>query len=568
MLGFIQILGGLGLFIFGISLLSAGMEKLAGDQIQKWLDRVTNSRIKSMAFGTAATALLQSSGLLMVTMIGLVNANLMTVVQSISVMLGQEIGTTVTAQIVAFEIGNFRLILVILGLIFLEFFPNRDWKKYGQILMGLGIIFVGMGYMSSALSLLVEIPWVNSLLTAMGQYPWVGIVVGIVATAITQSSTAVSSMAVAMGMSDAITLQGAIGIILGANIGSCITGLIAALRLSAVARQVSYAQILINVIGVLIFIPFIPQFAAFIERTSPELPRQIANAHTIFNVSVSLLLFPFVRQIADIAGRLAPADPTKGKQRVTTYIDEMQYAVPAVALTEASRELYHLGQVTAEMVELSCQALLEKDTANAEKVLIMEDKVVDPVTRELDHFVNRLMGAELSLAQQKRVIQIKSLLVDIERVGDMAEDIALYAKDRIIADIPFTSDAIDNLRQLSRSAHSIYCQSLQAFQESDPILASKVCQAESEFDVLYWKTRETHIQRLEAGTCHTKADVIFTETLRLLERISDHADNLGVSVSRNLNPAYFAHITEQPKDSSAMPADQPHGSPSISNIGS
>lgn len=567
MLGFVQILGGLGLFIFGISLLSSGMEKLAGDQIQKWLDRVTNSRIKSVAFGTAATALLQSSGLLMVTMIGLVNANLMTVVQAISVMLGQEIGTTVTAQIVAFEIGNFRLILVILGLIFLEFFPNRDWRKFGQIFMGLGIIFVGMSYMSSALTVLVEIPWIHTLLTTMGQYPWVGVLGGIIATSITQSSTAVTSMAVAMGVSQAIALEGAIGIILGANIGSCITGLIAAVRLSATARQVSYAQIFINVVGVLLFLPFIPQFASFIERTSPELPRQIANAHTIFNVSVSLLLFPFVRQIADVARRLAPADPTKGKQKVTAYIDEMQYAVPAVALSEASRELHRLGQVTAEMVELSCQALLEENMANAERVLVMEDKVVDPVTRELDHFVNRLMGTELSLAQQKRVIQIKSLLVDIERVGDMAEDIALYAKDRIVANIPFTSDAIDDLQQLSRSAHAIYSQSLQAFQEGDPILAAEVCKAESEFDVLYWKTRATHIRRLEAGTCHTKADVIFTETLRLLERISDHADNLGVSVSRNLNPTAHTSTTEQaelPRDSSARPADQHRGSPSIS----
>ena len=242
MLGFVQILGGLALFLFGISLLSSGMEKLAGDQIQKWLDRVTNSPIKSIGFGTAATALLQSSGLLMVTMIGLVNANLMNVPQAIMVMLGQEIGTTVTAQIVAFEIGNYRLILVILGWVFLEFFPHRDWRKYGEILMGLGIIFVGMSYMSSALALLIEIPQVANALTVMGQYPLVGVLAGILATAVTQSSTAVTSMVVAMGMSNAIALPGAIGIIFGANIGSCVTGLIASLRLSATARQTSYAR--------------------------------------------------------------------------------------------------------------------------------------------------------------------------------------------------------------------------------------------------------------------------------------------------------------------------------------
>lgn len=534
MLGFIQVLGGLALFLFGISQLSSGMEKLAGEQIQKWLDRVTNSRLKSIAFGSAATALLQSSGLLMVTMIGLVNANLMAVPQAIMVMLGQEIGTTLTAQIVAFEIGNFRLILVILGWIFLEFFPHRDWRKYGQILMGLGIIFVGMSYMASAMTLLIEIPRVAGTLAMMGQYPLLGVLAGIVATALTQSSTAVTSTVVAMGMSNAIALPGAIGIILGANIGSCVTGLVASMRLSAAARQTSYAQIFINVFGVLLFLPFITPYAGLIERTSSELPRQIANAHTIFNVSVSLMLFPFVQQIAAIARKLAPDDPAEGRQKVTIYIDEMQYGVPAVAIKEAGRELVRLGEVAGEMVELSCDALLNLDTAKAERVLLLEDQVVDRVTNELENFVNNLLLGELTQAQHKRAFQIKNLLIDIERVGDMAEDIALFALDRVDRDIPFTDAALGELTQLSSFAHAIFNGALQSFRDSDAARAWAVIDAESEFDNMYWQVRETHIRRTEAGLCHPEANVIFTETLRLLERISDHSENLGVSVSRAL----------------------------------
>ncbi len=533
MIGLVQILGGLALFLFGISMLSSGMEKLAGDQIQKWLDRVTNNRIKSAAFGSAATALIQSSGLLMVTMIGLINANLMTVEQAISVMLGQEIGTTLTAQIVAFEIGNFRLILIILGLGFLEFFPKRDWSKFGEILMGLGIIFVGMSYMASALDALVEISWVASALSMMGQHPWLGIVAGMVATSITQSSTAVTSMVVAMGISDTITLKGAVGIILGANIGSCATGLIAALRLSPTARQASVAQILINVVGVLIFLPFISQFADLIQHTSAVLPRQIANAHTAFNVVVSLLLFPFVRQIAQTARRLVPAELKEEKPKVTVYIDEMQYAVPAVALNEAARELVRLGEVTAEMIELSCQALIEGDLSSAQRVLVLERQVVDPVTKELERFINTLMRSDLSHVQQKRSFQIKNLLTDIERVGDMAEDIAQFADERANANVPFTTEAIQELGQLWRCSHSIYSQSIKAFRDRNRELACEVCDAEKKFDSMYWKTRQMHIERLEAGLCHPEADVIFTETLRLLERISDHADNVGVSVSRS-----------------------------------
>ncbi len=532
MLGLLEILGGLALFLFGINLLSSGMEKLTGEQIQKWLDRMVNGRIKSMVFGAAATAMIQSSGLLMVTMIGLINANLLTVQQAIGVMLGQEIGTTLTAQIVAFNIGNYRLILVVAGFILLEFFPRRELKKFGEILFGLGIIFVGMGFMSNALEELVKIPGVSELLIEMGQRPWVGVFAGIIATAITQSSTAVSSMTVAMGMSQVITLPGAVGIILGANIGSCITGLIAAIKLSPTARQASLAQILINIFGVLVFLPFISQFAQVITLTAGDLPRQIANAHTIFNLSVSAILFPFVKPLANLVQRLIPDRPEQKKEKLTAYIDEMQYGVPAVALNEAARELVRLGEITAQMVEKSCRSLIEMDRGYAGEVLQLENEMVDPVTKELDQFVNALMQEDLSQAQRRRCIQLHNLLSDVERVGDLAEDIAQVAIERIENEVPFTGQAIEELRSVWVYAYDNYRLALRALQESSHELGQQVRSQEYQFDHLYWETRQAHIERLKAGSCHPEADVIYTETLRCLERISDHADNLGVSVSR------------------------------------
>ncbi len=534
MLGFVLILGGLALFMFGIRMLSGGMEQLTGDQIQKWLDRVTNNRLKSFAFGAAATALLQSSGLLMVTMIGLINANLMLVEQSIGIMLGQEIGTTITAQIVASDIGNYRLILVIVGFSLLELSPRRNLKKYGEICLGLGIIFVGMSFMSQALDSLMEIPWFEQLLIAIGQYPMLGVIAGLGLTALTQSSTAVTSLVVAMGISEVITLPGAVGIILGSNIGSCITGLMASLRLSQAARQASMAQITINVIGVLLFIPFVYPFADLVSQTSDELPRQIANAHTVFNLVVSILLFPFVKQIAGIARWLAPEKKTAEKEKLTAYIDDHQYSVPSVALTEAARELTRLGKSSAEMLERSCLALIEKDSAGAQKVITQEDKFVDPVFKTLTDFVNQLLMLEnLSPAQQKRCFQMKNLLIDVERVADMSEDIAGYAIERIDNDVVFSLQAMDELTQLSRHAHRTYQLALEAFEKGDRELARRVCGLEGEFDQIYWQTRQNHIERLERGMCQPEADVIFTEVLRSLERISDHADNFGVSVSRS-----------------------------------
>jgi phosphate:Na+ symporter len=533
MIGFVQILGGLALLLYGIRLLSSGMEKLAGDQIQKWLDRVTSNRLKSAGFGAAATAMIHSSGLLMVTMIGLINANLMSVEQAIGVMLGQEIGTTLTAQIVAFDVGKLNLLFIVFGLVFLEFFKNREWKKYGEICMGIGLVFTAMGFMSGALKSLMEIPWVADGLVTMGQYPLVAAVAGLILTALTQSSTAVTSMTVAMGMSQAITIEGAVGIILGANIGSCITGFIASVRLSPAARQASMAQILMNVVGVLLFLPFISQFATLITHTSSELPRQIANAHTIFNLAVSAVLFPFVKQIAWVARRLAPEKPEDKKPKLTAFIDEMQYNVPAVAIKEAGRELVRLGEATVQMFELACQALIKQDETAARQVLSQEDDFVDPVFKTLTHFVNTLLQDDLNTDQLNRCFQLKNLLIDMERVGDISEDIAQAALERLENNVPFSEQAIQDLDRLYRHVLQTYELSVQALRESDRDLAHKVCRREHEFDHLYSDTRHKHIERLEAGICNPEANVIFTEMLRNLERVSDHADNLGVSVQRN-----------------------------------
>jgi phosphate:Na+ symporter len=532
MFGFLEILGGLALFLYGIRMLSAGMEKLTGEQIQKWLERMTRGRFRSALFGTIATALIHSSGLLMVTMIGLVNANLMTVQQTIGVIIGQEVGTTLTAQIVAFNIGNFNMVFVVLGVIFFEFAQNRDWKKYGEISFGIGIVFLGMTVMSGALKDLVGISWVADSLAAMGQYPLAGVLAGLIMTSIVQSSTAVTSVTVAMGISHVINLDGAIGIILGANIGSCVTGFIASLGLSRAARQASMAQIFINILGVLVFLPFIAQYADLIGQTSSDLPRQIANAHTIFNVTVSMLMFPFVKQIAWVAEQLVPPEKKQTREKLTLYIDDMQHSVPSVALTEAARELVRLGEATASMFEESGRALLQKDAEAANHVLEQEDKFVDPVYKTLVDFVNRLIQEDLSINQQKRCFQIKNLLIDIERVADMSEDIAQYATERIKNNITFSPQAVKELEQLWKHCVCTFSQAIKAFQENDKSLAKQVCIMESEFDKLYLQARQRHIERLEQGVCNPAANVIFTEVLRDLERISDHADNLGVSVMR------------------------------------
>ena len=531
MVSFLRVLGGLTLFLFGVRMLSGGMEKIAGDKIQEWLERMTAGRLRAALFGTGVTAVMQSSSLMMATMIGLINTNLMTLEQAVGMMMGDEIGTTITAQIVAFDIDDLAYLFIALGFILIEFLPRGKWQDYGEVIMGFGTLFLGMNLMSDALGVLTTIPAVEMWLITMGQNVLAGLLAGTVVTAIVQSSSAVTGLAVAMGMSQAITLEGAVAILLGANIGTCATGLIASSRLSRAARQASIAQILINVIGVLIFLPFFSPFTRLVSLTASELPRQIANAHTIFNVTVSAILFPFVGHIARAARRLVPEKEGK-EARLTAYIDEMQYSIPAVALTEALNELIRMGEMTAQMIERSRMALIEGNMDAAQWVLVQEDEFVDPVTDVLEGFVNALMRENLSVSQQRRCFQLKNLLTDIERVGDLAEDLAEAAQKKVNSKTEFSPAAMQDLDRLCQHAYDTYSLALRALQAGDRALAQRACRMEDEFDHLYIDARQGHIERLEAGICHPEADVIFTETLRNLERISDHADNLGISTMR------------------------------------
>jgi len=532
MVSFLQVLGGLTLFLFGVRMLSSGMEKIAGSKIQDWLERMTSGRLKAALFGTGVTAVMQSSSLMMATMIGLINAQIMILEQAIGMMMGAEIGTTITAQIVAFNIDNLAFLFIALGFVFIEFLPRGKWQDYGEIIMGFGILFLGMNLMSDALKVLTTIPFVEEWLVIMGQNVLAGLLAGTIVTAIIQSSSAVTGLTVAMGISQAITLEGAMAILLGANIGTCATGLIASLRLSRAAKQASIAQILINVIGVLIFLPFFSPFTKFVSYTASELPRQIANAHTIFNIAVSAILFPFIAIIARAARLLAPEQDEK-EGSITAYIDPMQYGIPSVALTDSFKELIRLGETTAKMIECSRMALINKDMNAAQWVLEQESEFVDPVTDVLENFVNGLMLEHLSVDQQKRCFQLKNLLTDIERVGDLTEDLALAAQERMNGKTEFSSTAVQDLDKLCKHAYDTYSLALKALQTGDHTLAKRACRMEDEFDHLYIDARQGHIDRIETGVCHPEADIIFTETLRHLERISDHADNLGISTMRS-----------------------------------
>ena len=528
----IQVLAGLVVFLLGIDMLSAAMEEMAGGQIQAWLARMTNHPIKAAAFGAVATSILQSSSLLMVTMIGLINANLLSLEQAVGVMMGQEIGTTLTGQLIAFDIGDHLFAVLIVGYVLQELGEEKRWVAIGKALLGIGIVFLGLETMKSGATSLTRQPLVQAWLIAMGTSVVPGMVAGALLTALIQSSSAMTGLIIALGDANAIGLPSAVALILGANLGTCFTGLIASIHSSKSARQASMAQIIINLVGVALFLPFVAPYAALVARTSSNLARQIANAHSIFNVAVSLILFPFARPIVSITKALVPTK-LQPCPEISQHLDHNLLRLPSIALQEAARELVRTGELASQMLTSAQEALLDLDEAAIESVLTHEAEDIDPLCTEIERFVDRVMRGHLSEKQRRRCFQLKHLITDIERVADLTENLAQAGQERICNDIPFSAQAQVELREFHSLVCEVWALAVRALESGDKGIARAVVEGEDRIDQMERQLRAAHRQRLECGICTPKADILFVETLRNLERIGDHADNLGVSVLRN-----------------------------------
>jgi len=335
-----------------------------------------------------------------------------------------------------------------------------------------------------------------------------------------------------MGSSGIITLPGAVGIILGANIGTCCNNCLAAVRGTVSARRAAIAQVIINVLGVLIFVPFIIPYASLLERTSTSLARQIANAHTVFNLTVSALMFPFVKPIARLTGVLFRGKPELKPARVTQFIDDHLRRVPSIAIEEASRELDHLGTAALEMLELSHRALLHGEEEAARKVVQMEREIADPLCDAIERFVDSVIAREIDSPERKHCFQLKNTNTDLERVADHTENMAEAAQDRLNHQVPFSDAAVRDLNRAFDHAKLTLETAMAAFRADDPNLARQACRLEDEMDHIEWGARQAHMTRLTTRECHPEAGVLFVETLRNLERIGDHADNIALSVLR------------------------------------
>ena len=523
-----NIIGGLALFLYGLHLMSGGFKKFAGQKLKSILAKLTSNPVKGAGLGAFITMMIQSSSIMVVTLIGLLNGGLLTLKQAIGVMLGAEIGTTVTAQLVAFRVGLYALPIVALGFVMHLFTKKKLLIYAGQILLGFGILFIGMTFMSQGVRPIGRLPMFENMLASFGQYTALGVLAGAVFTGMIQSSSAAIGLIIAMGLEGVVALPAAISLMLGANIGTCFTGFLASFSSSLNAKRLSMSHFMTNVIGVVALLPFIQPFSRLVEMTSPTLSRQIANAHTMFNVAVVLVILPFVGLLQHLVKKVLPGEPVE-IDRGVKYLDEKILATPSLAIYQAQRETERMANIAVDMLQDAKDLLFKHDPRLCE-LIEEQESCVDELHHLIDNFLTRISTMDLSESESQKVSLLLHSVTDIERVADHAYnlmELSDYQKDH---KIKFSEEAQKELNQMYELSMDSFKHSVMALVQGDKDVARKVLSLEREVNVMDELLQENHYQRLKQGICDPAAGPTYLEIVHNLERVSDHSENIASGV--------------------------------------
>ena len=536
-------IGGLGMFLYGMNIMADGMQKTAGSKMSQFLGMLTNNRLMAVLLGALITAIIQSSGATTVMVVGFVSAGVLNLTQAVGVIMGANIGTTITAWIVSmnqlgdafavFQPAFFAPLLIGIGAIFMLFGKKQRMKTAGEILVGLGLLFIGLDFMSSSISPYTDAPVFSEAFRLLGSNPLLGMIIGALVTALLQSSSASVGILQTLAMNGVVTTNAAIFITLGQNIGTCVTALISSIGGSRTAKRAAVIHLTFNVMGAVIFgvISFIlfslhPVLAAH-NITSV----QISIFHTIFNLTNTALLFPFANQLVKLSGVFVPEDkkePAVADEESETmkHLDERIFESPAFAVETAAMEVVHMGQITMENVRRAMDAVLTKNANEVEDVYKTE-QTINNMEKMLTEYLVKVNNLSLTERQKLVVNDLFYSINDIERVGDHAENLAEQAEYMVQHNISFSETGESDLHVICETAFNSFKHSINARQKGDMDDVRKVSQYEDEVDTLEEELREKHIERLSAGKCDPSAGVVFLDLISNLERISDHAYNIA-----------------------------------------
>ncbi|HGM3805826.1 Na/Pi cotransporter family protein [Clostridioides difficile] len=524
----ISLIGGLGLFLYGMSLMGEGLQKSAGDKLKKIIELLTSNVVMGVLVGTVVTGIIQSSSATTVMVVGFVNAGIMNLSQAIGVIMGANIGTTVTAQLVSFNLEGIAPIALGIGILFYLFTSNQKTKHLSEILIGFGILFTGMEFMKDAVAPLAEYKAFTDALLYFSKNPVLGILAGFAITGIIQSSSASMGMLIALASQGILPLSSALPILYGDNIGTCVTSLLSSVGASRNARRAAVMHLSFNVIGTIIFMLVLNKpISAIVTHFDPtDTARQIANAHTLFNLTNVIILLPFSKYIVKLANRLIPIKETESEiVNNTKYLDERMFSTPSIALGNTVQEVVRMGHKATNSLEHSIAGFLNKSNEDINKAFESE-KVVNKLQKDILNYLLKLSKEPLRDDERFRTDLLFNTVNDIERVSDHAENIAELAMSVKEMNISFSDSAIREIYEIYNKTITNFKDALIVLDVKDFELANKVLEVENEVNYLEKTFRNSHMIRLNNGSCTIDAGVLYLDLLTNLERISDHSTNI------------------------------------------
>ncbi len=519
-----QIMGGVGLFLYGIKLMGDALQDLAGDRMRTLIASLTSTPLKGALVGTLVTMVIQSSAATTIMSVSFVQAGMMTLKQALGVIMGANIGTTVTAQLVAFNMKELALPLLGVGMLLAVFGHSKKRRYIGNGIFGFGLLFIGMSTMEHALGFLAAN---KQFFLTFAAHPLLGVAAGTLLTMAVQSSSATVGLTIAMAVQGLLPLQSAIAILLGDNLGTTITAVIAALGSSRSAKQAAAGHVLFNLLGVMIFLPLLGPYTALISHTSGNIARQLANAHTLFNVVNTMLQLPFVSVLARLIQKLLPSRDEKVYAGARYLNESLLNTSPAAALTAVRNELLNMGGMALEMLDLVRQAFAAKDPAAVSKLNQVEDGLND-LTRRVASFAARLWQRHISDHLSSLLESLVNGSSDIERIGDHAQnmmELYEYLQDHRLE---FSPSAVQEFSAMLALVREMVQKALEALRTENVELAREVSVTmEDGVDAMERQLRHMHMQRLNDGTCTPSSGVIFIDLISNMERIGDHATNVA-----------------------------------------
>lgn len=536
---FLLFAGGIGLFLFGIKFMGDGLELAAGSKLKKLLEVLTSNRFLAVLVGFVVTAVIQSSSATTVMVIGFVNAGLMNLAQAVGVIMGANIGTTVTSVLIALDLTDIAPLAIFIGVILMIFFKKKMTTHIGQIICGFGLVFLGMSTMSSSMEPLRDFqPFQDFIINAKN--PFMGVMIGLVMTAIIQSSSATIGILQALASQNLVPIEFAVYVLFGMNIGTCVTALISTAGTKINSKRAAIIHLLFNIFGTGIFmlISAYTPYISWLKTLSDSTMVQISIAHIIFNVVSTVILFPFANVLVKLSCRIVPGKEASDEEMHLKYLDERILNTPPFAIVQVGKEVKRMAEMAQKNFAAAANALINMDVSQVEKIAERE-KAINFLNHKITSYLIKINSLDLLENDSKYIGSLFHVVNDIERIGDHALNLSEAAQKSAEDKLTLSDTAKKELRDLFNTTQQLLSGAIEAFDKQTLTVdeSFKLYELEEHIDDLSDLYQNTHIARLNNMECSTEAGMLFVNTITDFERVGDHAINIAFS-SRKGTKAY------------------------------